>query len=31
MFVNRQRTQARLDYLSPVAFAQRLYLNQIVA
>jgi len=31
MFYNRQRTQARLDYLSPVAFTQRYYLNQVAA
>jgi len=31
MFYNRQRTQARLDYLSPVAFTQRYYLNQLAA
>ncbi|WP_230941507.1 IS3 family transposase, partial [Burkholderia cepacia] len=31
MFYNRQRTQARLDYLSPVAFTQRYHLNQIAA
>jgi putative transposase len=28
---NRQRTQARLDYLSPVAFTQRYYLKQLAA
>jgi putative transposase len=28
---NRQRTQARLDYLLPVAFTQRYYLNQLAA
>jgi putative transposase len=31
MFYNRQRTQARLDYLSHVAFTQRYYLNQVAA
>jgi putative transposase len=31
MFYNQQRTQARLDYLSPVAFTQRYYLNQVAA
>jgi putative transposase len=31
LFYNRQRTQARLDYLSPVAFTQRYYLNQLAA
>ncbi len=31
IFYNRQRTQARLDYLSPVAFTQRYYLNQVAA
>ncbi len=28
---NRQRTQARLNYRSPVAFTQCFYLNQIAA
>ena len=27
VFYNRQRTQARLDYLSPAAFTQRFYLK----
>jgi putative transposase len=31
LFYNRQRTQARLDYLSHVAFTQRCYLNQVAA
>ena len=31
IFYNRQRTQARLNYQSPVAFTQRFYLNQIAA
>lgn len=31
IFYNRQRTQARLDYLSPAAFTQRYYLNQVAA
>lgn len=31
IFYNRQRRQARLDYLSPVAFTQRYYLNQVAA
>jgi putative transposase len=31
MSYNRQRTQARLDYLSPVVLAQRYYLNQFAA
>jgi putative transposase len=31
IFYNRQRTQARLDYLSPAAFTQRFYLNKIAA
>jgi putative transposase len=31
IFYNRQRPQARLDYLSPVAFTQRYYLNQVAA
>jgi len=31
MFYNWQRTLARLDYLSPVAFPQRYYLNQVAA
>ncbi|VWC49530.1 integrase catalytic subunit [Burkholderia lata] len=31
IFYNRQRTQARLNYQSPVAFTQRYYLNQIAA
>jgi putative transposase len=31
IFYNRQRTQARLDYLSPVAFSQRFNLNKIAA
>ena len=31
IFYKRQRPQARLDYLSPVAFTQRYYLNQIAA
>jgi len=28
---NRQRPQAHLDYLSPVAFTLRYYLNQLAA
>ncbi len=31
MFYNRQRTQARLNYLSPAAFTQRFYLGRTVA
>ncbi|MBB2984437.1 transposase InsO family protein [Paraburkholderia tropica] len=31
MFYNRQRTQARLDYLSPAAFTQRFYLDHTAA
>ncbi|CAE6809807.1 IS3 family transposase ISBvi4 [Paraburkholderia domus] len=31
MFYNRQGTQGRLDYLSPVAFTQRYCLNQLAA
>jgi putative transposase len=31
MFFNRQRTQALLDYLSPVAFTHRYCLNQVTA
>jgi putative transposase len=31
MFYNRQRTQARLDYLSPAAFTQRFYLDRTAA
>lgn len=31
MFYNRQRSQARLDYLSPVAFTQRFYRNRTAA
>jgi putative transposase len=31
IFYNRQRTQARLDYLSPAAFTQRFYLSKIAA
>lgn len=31
IFYNRQRTKARLNDQSPVAFAQRFYLNQIAA
>jgi putative transposase len=31
MFYNRQCAQARLDYLSPVAFTQRYYLNKVAA
>ena len=31
IFYNRQRTQERLDYLSPAAFTQRFYLNKIAA
>nr|WP_175743802.1 IS3 family transposase [Burkholderia ambifaria] len=31
IFYNRQRTQARLNYQSPVMFTQRFYLNQIAA
>ncbi|KWN69695.1 transposase [Burkholderia ubonensis] len=31
IFYNRRRTQARLNYQSPVAFTQRFYLNQIAA
>lgn len=31
VFYNRQRTQVRLNYQSPVAFTQRFYLNQIAA
>ncbi|CAB3774173.1 hypothetical protein LMG29542_07626 [Paraburkholderia humisilvae] len=28
---NRQRTEARLDYLPLIAFTQRYYLNQLAA
>ena len=28
---NRQRTQARLGYVSPAVFTQHFYLNQLVA
>ncbi|MBT2793615.1 IS3 family transposase [Paraburkholderia strydomiana] len=31
MFCNQQRTQARLDYLSRLAFTQRYYLDQVAA
>ncbi|CAD6556937.1 IS3 family transposase ISBvi4 [Paraburkholderia kirstenboschensis] len=31
IFYNRQRTQERLDYLSPVAFTQRFHLSKIAA
>nr|WP_260444787.1 IS3 family transposase [Burkholderia sp. Bp8986] len=31
IFYNRQRTQAHLNYQSPVVFTQRFYLNQIAA
>lgn len=31
MFYNRQRTQARLDYLSLAAFTQRFYLDRTAA
>ena len=31
MFYNRQRTQARLGYVSSAVFTQRFYLNQLVA
>ncbi len=31
MFYNRQRTQARLDYLSPAALTQRFYLDRTAA
>jgi hypothetical protein len=31
LFHNRQRTQACLDDLSPVAFTQRYYLNRLAA
>jgi len=31
IFYNRQRTQARLNYQSPVALTQRFYLNRIAA
>jgi putative transposase len=31
MFYNRQRTQARLGYLSPAAFTQRFYLYRTAA
>ena len=31
IFYNRQRTQARLDYPSPIAFTQRYYLNRVAA
>ena len=31
IFYNRQRKQARLDYLSPAAFTQCFYLNKIAA
>lgn len=31
IFYNRQRKQARLDYLSPAAFAQRYYATQLAA
>ena len=31
MFYNRQRTQARLGYVSPAVFTQQFYLNQLAA
>jgi putative transposase len=31
IFYNRQRTQERLDYLSPAAFTQRFHLSKIAA
>ena len=31
IFYNRQRTQERLDYLSPAAFTQRFHLSNIAA
>ncbi len=31
MFYNRQRTQARLNYLSPAAFTRRFYLDRPAA
>lgn len=31
MFYNRQRTQARLNYLSPAAFTRRFYLDRTAA
>ena len=31
MFYNRQRTQARLGYVSPAVFTQQYYLNQLAA
>ncbi|CAD6524619.1 IS3 family transposase ISBvi4 [Paraburkholderia metrosideri] len=31
IFYNRQRTQERLDYLSPAAFTQRFHLRRIGA
>ena len=31
IFYNRQRTQKRLDYLSPAAFTQRFHLSNIAA
>jgi putative transposase len=31
IFYNRQRTQERLNYLSPAAFTQRFHLNKIAA
>ncbi|MGF6804946.1 transposase InsO family protein [Paraburkholderia sp. Clong3] len=31
IFYNRQRTQARLDYLSPAAFTQRFHLSKTAA
>lgn len=31
IFYNRQRTQERLDYLSPAAFTQRFHLRKIAA
>ena len=31
IFYNRQRTQERLDYLSPAAFTQQFHLSKIAA
>ena len=31
MFYNRQRTQARLGYVSPAVFTQQFYLNRLAA
>ena len=31
MFYNRQRTQARLGYVSPAVFTQQFYMNQLTA